>query len=250
MTTTTSADDYRKSHLERGQDYDATLGESAFDDYMARVEAQRLEHVLTRVLPQKARRYLDFACGTGRVTRQVEEHVGESVGVDISASMLAEARRKCTRSTFHEADLTREPLALGRFDLVTSFRFFGNAQDELRVSALRALNGLLEDGGYLIINNHRNPNALQARLHRLTGGEHGMDLTPKKLRRMLREAGFEIVWRTAIGFWIWRSALAQEGLRSVTPQALRERMFSGSFWTRWSIDSILVARKTSSLPPT
>jgi ubiquinone/menaquinone biosynthesis C-methylase UbiE len=247
-TTTTSTDDYRKSHLERGQDYDSILDESEFDDYMARVEAQRLDYALARVLPAKPRRYLDFACGTGRITRQVEDSALESFGVDISASMLAQARRKCPRTTFFEADVTRQPLALGQFDLVTSFRFFGNAQDELRVAALRAINGLLHEGGYLIINNHRNPNALQARLHRLTGGEDDMDLTPHKLYRLLEEAGFEVVWQSAIGFWIWRSALAQAGLRSVSAQSLRERMFSGAWWCRWSIDSILVARKVSSLP--
>ena len=45
-------------------------------------------------------------------------------------------------------------LILGLFDLVTSFRFFGNAQDELRSSALAAINRHLRPQGYLIINNH------------------------------------------------------------------------------------------------
>jgi SAM-dependent methyltransferase len=43
--------------------------------------------------PRARRRALDFGCGVGRLTQALAPHFEETVGVDISAEMLAEARR-------------------------------------------------------------------------------------------------------------------------------------------------------------
>jgi hypothetical protein len=54
--------------------------------------------------------------------------------------------------------LTTTNLDIGQFDLVTAFRFLGNADDQLRRSAMDALRVRID--GYLLINNHRNPVAV------------------------------------------------------------------------------------------
>jgi len=60
---------------------------------------------------------LDAGCGTGRVTIELARHGIEVVGVDIDASMIAEARRRAPTLTWIQADLA--DLTLGRhFDLV------------------------------------------------------------------------------------------------------------------------------------
>ena len=92
-----STDDYRLSHLERGRSYDATLAETPFDAYMAAWERQHLARIVGRLFPTGVGRYLDFACGTGRVTSVVAPLARESVGVDISPSMLEAARERCKR---------------------------------------------------------------------------------------------------------------------------------------------------------
>ena len=55
---------------------------------MAKYEEEYLRDMIPR-LTRGGGRYLDFACGTGRITAIVAPLVGESVGVDVSESMLA-----------------------------------------------------------------------------------------------------------------------------------------------------------------
>ena len=105
-TDPVAQESYRRSHLGRGDEYDATLAASPFDDYLSRAEAHYLGRLLGTVLPARVGRYLDFACGTGRITRQLESRADESFGVDVSPSMLRAARARCRFTEFVHADLT------------------------------------------------------------------------------------------------------------------------------------------------
>ena len=202
--------DYRSSHLEKGADYDAGLAQDAFDAYMARREREILLRVVPRLFPHGIPRYLDFACGTGRITSLLETYAGESYGIDLSESMLAQARRRCSRSSFVVGDITREPCALSRFNLITAFRFFGNAQDELRSAVLGKLHALLADDGYLILNDHRNPWSTRNLVARLHGEQPDVDLSHRKLHRLLEDSGFRARRTHGIGFWIVRDKINQQ----------------------------------------
>lgn len=64
------------------------------------------------------RRVLDVACGTGKSLETLLERGWSGVGVDVSAGMLAEARRKLgSQVKLVECDMRDLPL-LGEFDLV------------------------------------------------------------------------------------------------------------------------------------
>jgi SAM-dependent methyltransferase len=87
--------------------------------------ASLLETCRDRLLPGFApRRALDFGCGVGRVAIPLATQVDEVVGLDVSPSMLAEARRNCERYGTGNLRLHRSDDALsaidGRFDLVHS----------------------------------------------------------------------------------------------------------------------------------
>ncbi len=237
------SEDYRDIHKSRGGEYDETIFSSPLDAYMDRWEGYHLEQVLTRLFPAQIPRYLDFACGTGRITRRIEPRAIESVGGDISDSMLDAARSKCQSTTFVCADLTRDGAQLGLFDLVTSFRFFGNAQDDLRESALAVINRHLQPGGYLIINNHRNPNSLLGYAERSASSEKVMDLSHAKITALLRRHGFEITYQRAIGFWIYRFKLTTAVLLDSARAGRLERAFQYSWFVPFSPDALLVARK-------
>ena len=197
--------DYRSSHLQKGAHYDATLAATPFDAYMSAWERKLVPQIVHKFFPQGPSRYLDFACGTGRLTELIAPMAAQSTAVDISPSMIEEARRKCPRTSFHLGDITNDDPDLGSFDLVSSFRFFGNAQPDLRKAALRAISKRVERGGYLLINSHRNPRALYVRVQRVTGGDAGgMDLHLAKLRALLSSHGFEIVHLKPIGAWMYR----------------------------------------------
>lgn len=237
-------DDYRASHLERGGHYDASLSTVPFDAYMADWERTHLTRIVRDLFPQGPARYLDFACGTGRVTSTVASLAKSSTGVDISPSMIQVATQKVPTATFHLCDLTRDDPDLGEFDLITSFRFFGNAQDELRDSALRALVKRMAPDAHLVINSHRNPRAPYAILDRLTGGDGGgMDLHLSKLRALWARHGLRIVHLQPIGAWMWRSSLLN-AYRADDPVAVaREKRFGHAGLAAWSPDCIVVARR-------
>ena len=239
-----TTDDYRLSHLERGGNYDALLAQTPFDAYMAGWEHRHLPRIVRQLFPDGVPRYLDFACGTGRITSTIAPMCRQSTAVDISASMLDVARQKLPGTTFHLYDLTQADPDLGSFDLISSFRFFGNAQDELRDKAMQALVKRLAPDGYLLINSHRNPRALYALLDRLTGGDAGvMDLHLPKLRGLLRRHGLRIKLLQPIGAWMYRSSL----LGCVAPGDARaianERRFGHSALAAVAPDVIVVAQR-------
>lgn len=67
-------------------------------------------------------RVLDFGCGVGRLVLPFAQTAAEVVGVDVSPSMLAEARRNCERLKLRNVQLVMSDDTLsavtGQFDLV------------------------------------------------------------------------------------------------------------------------------------
>jgi SAM-dependent methyltransferase len=210
--------DYRQSHVGKGADYDRDLAAGAFDSYMTARETVLLPPLVRELFPRTPPKYLDFACGTGRITALVEPLARESWGVDVSESMIAEASRKLPNTRFVLRDLTTEPLEDTDFDLATAFRFFGNAQDDLRRAAFRAVSRHLVRGGHFIFNNHRNYGSGRALLQRASGrfDDHA-DLDLEKIRRLMEPAGLQLVRATGIGWW-------QLAHRFASPALLRSRL--------------------------
>jgi SAM-dependent methyltransferase len=95
-----------------------------------RTGVEHVEHVLAlcrrHVDPGFApRRVLDFGCGVGRVAIPFARHALEVVGVDVSVSMLAEARANCAAHGCANVVLLPSDDGLsavpGSFDLVHSY---------------------------------------------------------------------------------------------------------------------------------
>jgi len=208
--------DYRTSHLQKGEDYDRELSQGDFNTYMTEREHAILRRVIPELFPGGVPRYLDFACGTGRITQAVAPMAKETIGVDISPTMIEQAKRKLPQATFIVRDLTRDRADIAPVDLITSFRFFGDAQDELRRGALAAMHDLLRPGGSLIINSHLNPRSVHNLLLRaMRKPVHG-DLAWPQLHALLEQAGFKTMQRHGIGFWLIRD-------KWDTPRVFRSR---------------------------
>jgi predicted TPR repeat methyltransferase len=138
-------------------------------------------------------RHLDFACGTGRILGHLENRTSTSVGVDLSPSMLDVGRQYLKHSQLIEADLTRgDVLGHRTFNLITAFRFFPNAQAELRSEAIQVLAKHLAKDGCLVFNNHRNLSSLTHRLARICGrgGREGMAMA--EVDDLVRKHGMRI----------------------------------------------------------
>lgn len=201
--------DYRLSHIGRGRDYDS-LSRNGWARYMTDRERDILAKLVSSLFPRRIPRHLDFACGTGRVTEFLEEMADQAYGVDVSATMIEQAQRKCSRTKFIHADLTIEDLELEPVHLISAFRFFGNAQDRLRISALHAIRQLLVPRGYLVFNNHKNASSMHNLLRTCVGDRPSEDLSYSKLRRMLASTGFRIRRTCGVGFWLFRSKWKRE----------------------------------------
>jgi len=236
--------DYRESHLDKSHNYDETLKMGGFDTYML----ERENKILNRILPElveryQLRRYLDFACGTGRITSIFEKYLPDSMGVDISENMVSVAKEKCNKTTFVIKDITNEALETEPFDLISSFRFFGNAQDDLRAAVLKKLNSLLKKDGILIVNNHRNPSSVLCWLSNLTGGEDDADLSCRKFNKLLNANGFEVERRIAIGTWLLRYKWIRDGVYNSVFGRMLDKIINLPFLACWSPDMIIIARK-------
>jgi demethylmenaquinone methyltransferase/2-methoxy-6-polyprenyl-1,4-benzoquinol methylase len=92
---------------------------------------------------------LDLACGTGDLTRLLARRYpdGRVEGLDLSAAMLARARRRRgpANLTYRLGDLARLPYPDASFDLVTGGYALRNAPDLRR--SLREVRRVLRPGG-------------------------------------------------------------------------------------------------------
>lgn len=145
-------------------------------------------------------RYLDFACGTGRVTGFVASDFHESVGVDISEAMLARARDTVPDATFVRCDILDEPEVVpGPFDIITCFRFILNAEPADRLPALLWMRRQLRnESSRLVINNHSNLWTHKALTHgarqvlRRGRGVTGNVLSHRQMLSLVQHAGLTV----------------------------------------------------------
>lgn len=233
--------------MKKGKDYDDFINSQPFDAYMASIEGELLEKIIVTYFAGKIPRYLDFASGTGRIVTLLEKYAEKSISIDISKEMQEQAKKKCAITEFICADITQEKIPIEHVDLVTAFRFFGNAEDALRISVLKSLNAYLKDNGMLVINNHRNPLAIKNILHRITGGDRELDLSYFKIRRLLKQHGFKIIKTYAIGAWILRDKYAQSLQPNSKYASLLDAAFRSGKFSIVSPDMIIVAKKYRSI---
>ena len=147
--------DYRVSHASerKSLQYEEVIyRQDSYDDFLWRAEQNILRKEFSRLSP--GMRYLDFACGTGRILQLGEGYVGDSVGIDIAPEMLDIARTKVKHSRLVAGDLTqRDYFSEELFDMITAFRFFLNAQPSLREEGMNVLASKLHDKNSTLIFN-------------------------------------------------------------------------------------------------
>jgi ubiquinone/menaquinone biosynthesis C-methylase UbiE len=97
---------------------------------------------------------LDHGCGVGRLVVAFAEHAERVFGVDVSPSMLAEARRNCDARGLGNVELTTADRLDGlrpEFDLVHSFIVMQHIPRKDGEQAFRSLVGLVRPGGIGIV---------------------------------------------------------------------------------------------------
>lgn len=199
--------DYRTTHVgpeSWAKDYDAKLfAPGSFDAEIWARERRLLDDIVERHV-RRRNSYLDFACGTGRVLAHVEPRFRSATGLDISETMLTVARGRVRNARLVVGDATRDPnvLAGRKFDFITAFRFFLNAQPSLRDDAMAFLASALEDrDSRLLFNVHGNrysTRVLLAAKARITG-EQFSSMSLAECFELAERHGLEVVEWHGIG---------------------------------------------------
>ena len=218
---------YRESHKEQGEDYHLAFAEHPHRNMVWQMEQAVLTRFMRQYLSGRSARHLDFAAGTGRILAHLAPLVTESTAIDVSESMLDVARRNLPDARFIVADITRDSVLVGKkFDLITAFRFFPNAEAELRRDVLEQLVGRLNDDGYLVFNNHINNKSLLYRLSAMRRGTNVIrGMNDQDAKAICTAAGLNIVRRYPMAvmplgetrMWFPRATLGVEKLLARIP---------------------------------
>jgi len=205
--------DYSNSHTAHGKglSYETSFETHNYRKLVWQWEQETLDLIVaTLSVDRPIGSYLDFACGTGRVTAHIEEKVESSTGVDVSESMLSVARQRLNRTTLVKANLLTDgasPLDGQSFDLISAFRFFLNAEPSLRAAAMQQLSSMLSPNGAIVFNNHLNRSSLRSIVTRAyTAVRHrNADRYPTMSRAevegLLADAGLQIDSVYPFGIW-------------------------------------------------
>jgi ubiquinone/menaquinone biosynthesis C-methylase UbiE len=94
---------------------------------------EELGDAMATVSALQPARTLDIACGTGYLTQHLR---GEVVGLDQSASMLAEARSRLPGGEFVQGDALALPFPDGAFERIFTSYFYCHLVEEERVRFL------------------------------------------------------------------------------------------------------------------
>lgn len=194
--------DYRLGHLDpgKGESYEHSFHVNDSRRWVWGWKQDVLKDILHEYFMLPPQRCLDFACGTGRITEFLVNYVEALTGVDVSDSMLAVAREKPALASVRllNMDITRENgLDDCRFDLITAFRFFLNAQPELKREAMLKLSQLLAEDGVLVFDIHMNTHSLEAMLTRIYQAirhfPYSNQMSIKEARSLTEMAGLKVV---------------------------------------------------------
>jgi SAM-dependent methyltransferase len=122
-------------------------------DLLARATGEERYREALSAIPPGAHRVLDAGCGSGILAARVAGTVRHVVGLDVSASMLALARRHCAEEradnvAFVIGDLAHPPFPDRSFDVVVSCYAL---HDVPLAVGLTTLGRLVRPGGRLVI---------------------------------------------------------------------------------------------------
>jgi 2-polyprenyl-3-methyl-5-hydroxy-6-metoxy-1,4-benzoquinol methylase len=137
---------------------------------------------------------LDIGCAAGFCMEAMRELGFEAHGVEVSRTIARHAIERLGFETVHIGPLETAPFEQASFDLITAWDVIEHVVDP--GALLRRVRGLLKPGGLLVIETQnidsRFARALGRRWHHYKHAEHIYHFTPRTLRTLLGDAGFDV----------------------------------------------------------
>lgn len=194
-----------KPHHDEGSSYadthlDSTKGTNYESGYQSNL-GQKLYYEIEKPILRKifndvdsAASYLDFAAGTGRISILAADFLEDITLIDVSASMLDVAEERFSKVNIYCQDFRDENSKICKsFDLITAFRFFANAEPQLRDDAFDFISRHLKKNGLFVFNNHRNFWSIPYFLGRVFLLRYPYGMTHKEVALLAEKNGFEFV---------------------------------------------------------
>ena len=136
----------------------------------------------------------DLGCGPGQIARYLHRQGVETLGVDLSPKMVAEARRLNPEIHFHQGDMLSLPDADNSWGGIAAFYCIIHIPREQVVDALREMKRVLKPGGILLVTFHIG----EETKHIDEWWEKQVNLDfifylPDQMEAWLKEAGFDLL---------------------------------------------------------
>lgn len=135
----------------------------------------------------------DLGCGPGQIARYLHRQGVETLGVDLSPCMVAEAQRLNPDIHFHQGDMLCLPDAGHSWGGIAAFYCIIHIPREQVVDALREMKRVLKPGGMLLVTFHIGDEI--KRLDEWWEKPVNLDFAfyqPDEMKTWLQEAGFEL----------------------------------------------------------
>ena len=142
LNTQTSYDQVARKYAERFKD---EMDDKPFD----RACLDRLAHEVGDLGP-----ICDLGCGPGQIARYLHRQGMDTLGVDLSPRMVAEAQRLNPEVHFHQGDMLSLPDADNSWGGIAAFYCIIHIPREQVVDALREMKRVLKPGGMLLLAFH------------------------------------------------------------------------------------------------
>lgn len=135
----------------------------------------------------------DLGCGPGQIARYLHRQEVDTLGVDLSPRMIAEAQRLNPDIPFHEGDMLALPDADNSWGGIAAFYCIIHIPRGQVVDALREMKRVLKPGGVLLVTFHIGDEII----HRDEWWEKPVNLDfafyqPTEMETWLKEASYEL----------------------------------------------------------
>jgi SAM-dependent methyltransferase len=179
-----------KGIVRRG--YDAIA--DRYDEWAASFETPELRWVaeLLERMPDGSR-VLDLGCGGGRTSAQTIAARHRYAGVDISEAQIARARERIPGGELVCGDVTGVGFEPDSFDAVVSPFMFGHIPRREQAPLLAKIHGWLRSGGWLLATLGTGGSEDVVEEDWLGAPMFFASFEPEENRRLLDEAGFELI---------------------------------------------------------
>ncbi len=191
--------DYTSSHYHKGKDYHHRFNLLSGRNIIWSLEKKLLKKIIQKIFNKKKFNHLDFAGGTGRIAKFFEKKTLNQTILDSSKKMTSYAKSILPNTRIINKDFNNYEVKK-KYDLITAFRFFPNAEPKLRQKAFKFISKSLNKSGYLVFNNHRNFWSIPYFMERITFRSNGFGMTHRETLNLLSKNNLVIDCYYSMGF--------------------------------------------------